>query len=167
MRDCRRRVRSAKIKNLSQLKKICARLKKQGRVVVFTNGCFDILHLGHVKYLEDAGRYGDILVVAVNSDASVSKIKGSARPIVNQYDRIRIIAGLESVDYAVLFNASTPLDLIRLLRPDILIKGADWKKENIVGAGLVKSYGGRVLTVKLLPDRSTTKLIERIAKIHH
>ncbi|MCX5697669.1 MAG: D-glycero-beta-D-manno-heptose 1-phosphate adenylyltransferase [Candidatus Omnitrophica bacterium] len=164
MRDRRRRVLDAKIKNIAQLKKICARLKSRGKRIVFTNGCFDILHFGHVKYLEDAGQYGDILVVAVNSDSSVSKIKGPKRPIVNQSDRMRVLAGLESVDYVVLFNALTPLALIRQLRPDVLVKGADWKKEDIAGAAFVREYGGKVITVKLLPNRSTTKLIKRIAK---
>ncbi len=164
MRDRRRRVFDAKIKNITQLKKICAGLKNQGKRIVFTNGCFDILHFGHVKYLEDAGQYGDILVVAVNSDSSVSRIKGPARPIVNQSDRMRVLAGLESVDYVVLFNALTPLALIRQLRPDVLVKGADWKKEDIVGAAFVRGCGGKVITGKLVPNRSTTKLIKRIAK---
>ena len=154
-----------KISNLSTLKKIISRLKKAGKKVVFTNGCFDLLHYGHVKYLQDARRKGDILVVAVNSDSSVRKIKGKKRPIVNEKDRLGIIAALQSVDYAVLFKEKTPLKVIKLLKPDILVKGADWDKNNIVGADYVAGTGGRVSTIKLIKGRSTTNLIKKIAKL--
>jgi len=154
-----------KISNLSTLKKIISRLKKAGKKVVFTNGCFDLLHYGHVKYLQDARRKGDVLVVAVNSDSSVRKIKGKKRPIVNEKDRLGIIAALQSVDYAVLFKEKTPLKVIKLLKPDILVKGADWDKNNIVGADYVARTGGRVYTIKLIKGRSTTNLIEKIAKL--
>jgi len=155
----------AKIKNLRELRKEISRLKAKGKRVAFTNGCFDLLHYGHVKYLEDAKRKGDILVVAINQDASIRRIKGDKRPIVNEQDRARIVAALESVDYVTLFKEDTPLKVIKLLKPDILVKGADWNKDNIVGADVVLSYGGRVATIKLVKGRSTSGLIEKIAKI--
>jgi len=154
-----------KIKGIKELKKIISRLKSQGKRIVFTNGCFDILHYGHVKYLEKAKGLGDCLVVAVNSDASVKRLKGSHRPIVSQYDRMRIIAGLESVDYVVLFKEDTPLKIIKILKPDILVKGSDWNKKSIVGGDFVSSYGGRVVTIQLTKGRSTTNLIRKIARI--
>ena len=157
------RLLNNKIKNLPALKKIISSLKKQGRRIVFTNGCFDLLHYGHVKYLQDAKRYGDILIVALNSDSSVRKIKGTGRPIVNELDRIRIISALESVDYTVLFKEKTPLKLIETLKPDILVKGSDWDKNNIIGANFVLNHGGRVLTIKLTVGRSTTNLIKKAA----
>lgn len=154
-----------KIKQLKELQEIIARLKAKGKKVVFTNGCFDLLHYGHVQYLEEAKRKGDILVVALNSDASVRRIKGKKRPLVSQKDRLKVVAALESVDYVVVFEEDTPLKAIKLLKPDILIKGADWQKSNIVGGDFVTSYGGRVATVKLSAGRSTTKLIKKIAKL--
>lgn len=154
-----------KIKNPRELKKIISRLKAKGKKIIFTNGCFDLLHYGHIKYLEDAKRKGDILVLAVNRDASVRRIKGNGRPIVNEKDRVRIVAALESVDYVVLFKEDTPLKIIKLLKPDILVKGADWNRNNIVGRDFVLSYGGRVSTVKLVKGRSTTNLIRKIAKV--
>ena len=154
----------AKIKNLKELKKIIARLKAKGKKIVFTNGCFDLLHYGHVKYLEAAKGKGDILVVAINSDASVKKIKGKKRPILKEQERLRIVAALASVDYVVLFKEITPLKVIQLLKPDILIKGADWNKANIVGGDIVLAYGGRVSTARLVKGRSTTNLIKKIAQ---
>ncbi len=153
-----------KIKNIAQLKRITSRLKSQGKTIVFTNGCFDLLHYGHVKYLQEAKQKGDILVVAINSDASVRKIKGKKRPVVCEKDRLRIIAALESVDYVVLFKEDSPIKIIKSLRPDILIKGADWNKNNIVGSDIVLSYGGKVNTIELIKERSTTNLIKKIAK---
>ncbi len=153
-----------KIKSLAVLKRIISRLKKSGKTVVFTNGCFDILHFGHAKYLEDAKRKGNILVVAVNSDNSIRKIKGKSRPIVSQDYRLRMVAALESVDYVILFNEDTPLKVIKFLQPDILVKGADWNKKDIVGGCVVASYGGRVSTVKLVHGLSTTNIINKIAK---
>lgn len=155
---------NSKIKNPARLKKIIARLKNQGKSIVFTNGCFDLLHYGHVKYLERAKAKGDILVVAVNSDASVRRIKGGRRPITNEKDRLRIIAALESVDYAVLFKEDTPFQTIKLLKPDIIVKGADWDEDDIVGRDFVLCYGGKVATVKLVKGHSTTNLINKIAK---
>ncbi len=157
---------NSKIKNIAQLKKIIVKLKDKRKKIVFTNGCFDLLHYGHVKYLEDAKKSGDILIVAVNSDASVRRIKGSRRPLVNEFDRLRVIAALESVDYVVKFDEDTPFNTIKAIRPDVLVKGADWKNEDIVGADFLSSYGATVKRIKLIPGRSTTKLIKKIAKAH-
>lgn len=164
MRISRARALAGKIKGNTALKRIIVRLKRQGKRVVFTNGCFDLLHYGHVQYLEDARAKGDILVVALNSDRSLMRLKGPRRPLVKQFDRMRIIAALESVDYVTLFGAQTPRHLIEMLRPDVLIKGADWARKDIAGADLVEKYGGQVSTIKLVSGRSTTNLIKRIAK---
>lgn len=153
-----------KIKNLKTLKKILSRLKTKGKRIVFSNGCFDLLHYGHVKYLEDAKRKGDILIVGINSDSSVRMIKGGRRPIVNENDRASLIAALESVNFVLLFKEKTPLKLIKELKPDILVKGSDWNKDSIVGNDIVLSYGGRVNTIKLVKGRSTTNLIKKIAR---
>ncbi len=153
-----------KIKSLNQLVKLVSCLKKSGKKIVFTNGCFDLLHYGHAKYLEDAGNKGDILIVGVNSDASIKRIKGEKRPIVKEKNRMLLLAALESVDFVVLFNEDTPYNTIKKIRPDILIKGADWNKKDIVGADILKSYGGKVATVKLVKGLSTTNLIKTIVK---
>ena len=162
-----RRIRhrlSGKIKSLRALKKLTAKLKRQGKRITFTNGCFDILHYGHAKYLQDAKNSGDILVVGVNSDSSVRKIKGKDRPVVDEKNRLGLLAALESVDYLVLFKEATPLKVIQAVKPDILVKGADWNKNNIVGSGFVAGYGGKVKTVKLVKGLSTTNLIKKIVK---
>ena len=153
-----------KIKNIKQLRTTISHLKSRGRKIVFTNGCFDILHFGHAKYLEEAKNKGDILVVGVNSDSSIKKIKGDKRPVISEANRLKLIAALGSVDFAVLFKESTPLNLIKQLKPDILIKGSDWGKKDIVGSDIVSSYGGKVMTVKLVKGLSTTSLIKKIAK---
>ena len=155
---------AGKIKGIKDLKNRLSSLKAKGKRIVFTNGCFDLLHYGHISYLEAAKRKGDILVVAVNSDSSVRRIKGKKRPIVNEKYRIRLVAALESVDYAVIFREDTPLEVIKYLKPDVLVKGADWKEEDIVGRDFVEGYGGKVVTVKLAKGFSTTKLLEKIAK---
>lgn len=129
---------------------------------MFTNGCFDILHAGHVTYLEKAKRLGDILIVGLNSDSSVRRIKGPARPVTPEGDRARVIAALEAVDYVTLFSEDTPLTLIRELCPDILVKGADWKKDQIVGAKEVRSWGGKVKQIPLVPGRSTSAIIKKM-----
>jgi len=154
----------SKIKTLPALTKIIARLKIAKQKIVFTNGCFDIIHRGHVNYLQTAKKKGDILVVAINSDASIKRIKGSSRPINPQLDRSEIIAALESVDYITIFNQSTPLEVIKKIKPDVLVKGADWKASDIVGADILKQYGGKIAREKFLDGYSTTKLIEKIAK---
>lgn len=153
-----------KIKAKEELKPIILRLKSRGRRIVFTNGCFDLIHFGHVQYLQEAKKKGDILIVAVNSDSSIKKIKGKNRPIVGEKYRLGVIAGLECVDYVVKFSEDTPLKLIKFLKPDVLVKGADWAKEKIVGKDIVELFGGRVATIKLTPGLSTTKIIEKIAQ---
>ncbi len=153
-----------KIISLPSLKRKIRRFKQNGKCVVFTNGCFDILHYGHVKYLQDARSYGDYLVVAVNSDSSIKKIKAKNRPVVRQSDRLKTVAALASVDFVILFNADSPLRLIKALKPDILVKGADWSKQKIIGADFVASYGGKVITVNLVKGRSTSALIKKITR---
>jgi len=155
---------TSKIKSLKSLRSLTRTLHRQGSKIVFTNGCFDLLHAGHIHYLEEAKKLGDILIVAVNSDASVRKIKGPCRPLVGQKDRLRIVAALMSVDYVCLFSEATPIKVIRALRPDVLVKGADWKGKGIVGSEFVRSYGGKVATLKFIKGRSTTRLINKIAK---
>ena len=154
----------SKIKTIGELKKIIHGLRARGKRIVFTNGCFDILHYGHVKYLEQARTKGDLLIVGVNSDRSIRKIKGAKRPLVAQNDRISTLAALECVDYALIFNEDTPLRLIEQLKPDLLVKGSDWDKGKIVGAQSVEARGGKVVTIKLLKGRSTTGLIKKIAE---
>ncbi len=152
----------SKIISLSKLKTKIRSLKLKNQRIVFTNGCFDILHYGHVKYLEDAKKIGDYLVVAINSDSSIKKIKAKNRPVVKEADRQRVVAALGCVDFVVLFNEDNPLKVIQALKPDILIKGSDWKKHKIIGAEFVQSYGGKVLTLKLVKGRSTSALIAKI-----
>ncbi len=133
-----------------------------GRRVAFTNGCFDILHAGHVRLLTAARAAADALVVALNTDASVRRLKGPRRPLVPEAERAELLAALEPVDRVVLFDEDTPLATILALEPDVLVKGADWAEENIVGAREVKGWGGRVVRVELVPGTSTTAIIERI-----
>jgi len=153
-----------KVKNLPTLLQTIRRLKKQGKRIVFTNGCFDLLHLGHVTYLDRAKSKGDLLIVAVNSDRSVRMLKGKERPLVPQSDRARVLAGLASVDYVTIFDEPTPLSLIRAIEPDILVKGADWKKGNIIGSDVVQRQGGKVVTIPVVKGVSTTKIIKRITE---
>lgn len=153
-----------KIKKVSQLMTIAARLRSRNKKIVFTNGCFDILHLGHVQYLQAAKAKGDILIVGLNSDSSVRKIKGASRPVVSELDRAGVLSGLECVDYIAIFKEETPLELIRKIKPHILVKGGDWNKTNIVGADFVKSCGGRVVVIPYLKSRSTTGILEKIIK---
>lgn len=133
-----------------------------GQQIVFTNGCFDIVHLGHIDYLEKARNLGQRLMLGLNTDESVSCIKGPLRPVVNEYARARLMAALEFVDAVTLFGEPTPLELIEAIRPDILVKGDDYTVATIVGAEFVLNRGGRVETISLVPGYSTTKLIERI-----
>ncbi len=150
--------------NKEKLKKLLNYQKGKGRKVVFTNGCFDLLHLGHIDYLRKAKKLGDILIVALNSDKSVRKIKGKNRPLTSEKDRLEIISSLEMVDKVTLFDETTPLELIRLLRPHIIVKGADWKLKDIVGGNFVKGYGGSVRQISFLKGYSTTNLIRKIGK---
>ncbi|HTO94771.1 MAG TPA: D-glycero-beta-D-manno-heptose 1-phosphate adenylyltransferase [Bacteroidota bacterium] len=152
--------------SLAALTRVRSRLRRQGRRVVFTNGTFDIIHRGHVEYLAAARRMGDVLIVGLNSDASIRRIKGPKRPINPGADRAAVLASLASVDYVCVFGADTPYALIRRLVPDILVKGADWKNKGIVGSDIVKGAGGSVRTVRLTPGRSTTNVIERVLQAY-
>ena len=139
-----------------------ARLRRQGKRIVFTNGCFDLMHSGHVYMLAQAKTFGDILVVGMNTDASVKRLKGDKRPILDQASRLALLAALEVVDYITLFEEDTPLALIRRLQPHVLVKGGDWSPEDIVGKEVVEHAGGRVVAVRHQDGLSTTNLIERI-----
>jgi rfaE bifunctional protein nucleotidyltransferase chain/domain len=139
--------------------------KRRGRRVVFTNGCFDLLHVGHIRYLERAKRLGDLLIVAVNTDRSVRRIKGPHRPVVPQAQRAEVVAALGCVDYVVLFPTETPRPLIASVRPDILVKGGDWSVEQIAGKAEVEASGGKVKTIPLTRGSSTTKLIKKIRSL--
>jgi D-beta-D-heptose 7-phosphate kinase/D-beta-D-heptose 1-phosphate adenosyltransferase len=139
-------------------------LREKGKRVVFTNGCFDLLHVGHIRYLAAAKSEGDILVVGLNSDTSVQAIKGQKRPIVPQDERAEVLAGLWCVDYIVLFTEPDPLNLIRVLAPDVLVKGGDWPENSIIGADFVKAQGGKVVRVPVVPDASSSGLIQKIIK---
>lgn len=153
----------SKIKKLRELIKILRPLKSSGKKIVFTNGCFDILHLGHITYLRKARKLGDILIVGLNSDRSVKAIKGSSRPINREMDRAGMLAALASVDFVVIFDEATPENLIRAVKPDTIVKGGDWKTNKIVGADFVKSYGGCVKTIPFVKGYSTTRLVKKIA----
>jgi D-beta-D-heptose 7-phosphate kinase/D-beta-D-heptose 1-phosphate adenosyltransferase len=151
-----------KIVKLEALVKIRKRAKKEGEKVVFTNGCFDILHRGHIEYLKKAKTLGDILIVGLNSDSSVRKIKGEKRPIVKQKDRAEILSALSFVDYVCIFDEPTPEKMIKILIPDVLVKGGDWAKPDIVGKDIVESCGGKVVTVPLVKGKSTKNIIRTI-----
>ena len=136
--------------------------KRDGKKLVFTNGCFDILHIGHVKYLQEAQACGDFLVVGVNSDSSVSQLKGPNRPIQNEVDRSEILAALKVVDGTVIFDEETPIELIRSIKPDVLVKGGDWAIDQIVGSDFVLSQGGEVKSLQFVDGRSTTNVVDKI-----
>lgn len=153
----------SKVVSLLKLKAIVTKLKARKKRIVFTNGCFDIVHIGHVKYLEKASHFGDILIVGINSDRSIKNIKGPKRPIVEQSDRARVIAGLGCVDYVSVFDEATPIKLIKAIKPDVLVKGADWELNKMVGADYIKSYGGKAVSIPLVKGRSTSNIIRRIA----
>jgi len=158
---------SDKILPLNEAINVRAEWKNNNEKVVFTNGCFDILHLGHVDYLEKARNTGTRMIVGLNTDKSVKKLKGPERPINNEYARARLLAALAFVDAVVLFEEDTPLQLIKQLQPDILIKGNDYSIESIVGAKEVIANGGQVKTIELVPDYSTTKILERLETRDH
>lgn len=138
---------------------------RKGRRVVFTNGCFDILHVGHVRYLQEARALGDILVLGLNSDASVRKLKGESRPVQNENERGEILAALGCVDFVVIFGEETPLELVKKVSPDVLVKGGDWTVDKIVGSKEVLAAGGEVKSLKFHPGRSTSLILERIQKL--
>jgi len=152
-----------KIKELPEAKKEIDRLKSENKKIVFTNGCFDILHIGHARYLYAAKERGDCLIVAVNSDRSVKSIKGPGRPVMNQAERTELLAAFQSVDMVVIFDEDNPLEVIRYLMPDILVKGGDWKEEDIIGSDVVKAAGGEVHRIPFVNGVSTTDIIKKIS----
>jgi D-beta-D-heptose 7-phosphate kinase/D-beta-D-heptose 1-phosphate adenosyltransferase len=158
---------ACKIMPLKQLELQVEKWRAEGLRIVFTNGCFDLLHVGHVTLLEDARLEGDLLVVGINSDASVSRLKGPTRPIVPQHARARVLAALAAVDAVVVFDEPTPLELMVALRPDVIVKGGDYIADEIVGAAEVHSWGGRVRIVPFVQGFSTTQLIARGALKEH
>ncbi len=151
-----------KILPLERAFELVAELRREGKRVVFTNGCFDLLHPGHTRYLAEARRLGDVLLVAVNSDRSVRALKGPGRPILPDSERAEILAGLKSVDYVTIFDDHTPQEIISRLLPDVLVKGADWGPTEIVGRKEVESAGGQVISIPVVPGFSTSALIRRI-----
>jgi len=152
----------SKIVDLQALLDARARMKLAGKLLVFTNGCFDLIHAGHVRYLTQARALGDALVVALNSDRSVRALKGEGRPILNEQERAEVIAALEAVDYVIVFDEETPRELIAALSPDVLVKGGDWPLNQIVGRDEVEAAGGKVLSLPYVEGSSTTDIIERI-----
>lgn len=153
---------SEKLVDLGPLAAALRGARAEGRTVVFTNGCYDLLHVGHVQLLEQAADLGDVLVVGINSDASVGRLKGPSRPILPFKDRARLLGALEVVDWVVGFDEDTPEALVRELVPDVLVKGGDWSPDRIVGANLVESRGGKVISLPLVQGRSTSSLVTRI-----
>jgi D-beta-D-heptose 7-phosphate kinase/D-beta-D-heptose 1-phosphate adenosyltransferase len=153
-----------KVKERKILKKILDILRRKGKKIVFTNGCFDLIHIGHVRYLEKARGFGDILVVAINTDSSIKRIKGRERPITPQGERAEVLASLSNVDYVTFFNEDTPYKLIKLLRPDILVKGGDWEKKDIVGRDIVEESGGKVCAIPFIRGASTTSIIRKVLR---
>ena len=153
---------SSKLKSLDEAAVFAAEARKNGKTVVFTNGCFDILHRGHVHVLRQAKAAGDILIVGINSDRSVNAIKGETRPILPETDRVELIAAMEMVDYVIVFDEPDPYKLIAAIKPNVLAKGGDWSTEKIIGADLVERAGGRVAVIPYLKGFSTSEIIERI-----
>jgi D-beta-D-heptose 7-phosphate kinase/D-beta-D-heptose 1-phosphate adenosyltransferase len=153
-----------KIKTRKELLRIIKDLKAKGKRIVFTNGCFDLLHIGHVRYLEKARALGDVLVVGINSDSSVRKLKGPKRPILPEEERAGVLSGLGCVDYITIFSETDPLKLITFLRPDLLVKGGDWTKDQTVGKEVVERLGGEVIIIPFIKGASTSNLIETILK---
>jgi len=149
---------------LTELQEVVKTLQAEGKKLVFTNGCFDLLHVGHVRYLSAARKIGDRLIVAVNSDQSVLTLKGPSRPIVPEAERLEVLSALSCIDYLILFSAKTPKQLIEALAPDILVKGADWAHKDIVGGNFVEQRGGKVVRIELVEGASTTSIIERIER---
>lgn len=150
------------IVSINDIENICNEIRSKGNKIVFTNGCFDLIHIGHVRYLTEAKKLGDVLIVGLNSDDSVRRLKGSNRPITPQEERAEILDALKPVDIVVVFEEDTPTELIKKVRPNVLVKGGDYTLEQIVGADLVKSTGGEVIVIPYVKDKSTTNLIEKL-----
>lgn len=155
-----------KIIEKDALKNKLDKLRKEGKKVAFTNGCFDILHVGHVRYLREAKKTADILVLALNSDSSVRAIKGDKRPLTCEGERAEILAALEFIDFVTIFTELTPLELIIDLKPDVLVKGGDWPEEKVIGREEIKKWGGRVAIIPEITGKSTTNIVEKIKKMY-
>jgi len=153
-----------KVKTLPELVRILKKLRQKKKKIVFTNGCFDILHAGHIAYLTKARSMGDVLVIGLNSDSSVRRLKGKKRPVVKEKNRAAVLSALGLVDFIVIFSSLTRFNLIKVIRPDVLVKGGDWKVKNIVGSNIVKSYGGRVKSLPYIKGFSTKDLIRKIRR---
>ena len=157
---------NGKIKNSKEIGQLASELKRTGKSIVFTNGCFDILHKGHLDLLKKAKSLGDILIVGLNNDTSVKKIKGPNRPVNNEKNRAFVLSCISFVDYVTLFSGTTPIKAIKSVRPDILVKGGDWKVKDIVGGDFVTMEGGRVVSIPLTRGYSTSRIIEKMAGIN-
>ena len=155
-----------KVKTIEELRPLLAILRAAGKKIVFTNGCFDLIHTGHTRYLAIARSFGDLLVVALNSDSSVKTIKGEKRPINKAEDRAETLAALESVDFVTIFSEPDPYKVISALQPDVLVKGGDWPIEKIIGRDVVEARGGKVVNVPFVEGQSTTGIIEKIVKVY-
>jgi len=155
-----------KIKTLEQIRKIAAELKKQGKKIVTTNGCFDVLHIGHIRYLRDAKKLGDILIIGLNTDSSVKQYKGDKRPLMPEDERAEMLSALEFVDYIVKFSERDPRNLLDAIKPDIHVKGGDYKMEQIIEKKVVEKNGGKVVLLPLVHGKSTTNIINRIMEVY-
>ena len=153
---------SSKLIKASRLPSLLKTLKKKKKKIVFTNGCFDLVHPGHIKLFKESKKHGDILILGLNSDSSIRSLKGPERPILNQKARTEVLCRLDCIDYIVIFSQPTPLNLIKKIKPDVLVKGDDWAKDKIVGAKLVESAGGKIVRVKLKKGYSTTGLLKKL-----
>jgi D-beta-D-heptose 7-phosphate kinase/D-beta-D-heptose 1-phosphate adenosyltransferase len=155
-----------KIKEREELKEILSAHQKAGKKIVFTNGCYDLIHVGHIRYLEEAKSHGDFLVVAVNSDSSVQKLKGDRRPLIPEQERAEVLSGLSCIDYVIIFDETDPHNIISYLKPDVLIKGGDWTVDTIIGRDVVEASGGKVISLPYIEGdfSSTSKIIKRIVE---
>lgn len=151
-----------KLKTLNEIVVILEKFRKNSKKIVFTNGCFDIIHSGHIQYLTEAKALGDILIIGLNSDCSIKKLKGPDRPIIDENNRALVLSALEIVDFVVIFDEETPYNLIKKIKPDILVKGGDWKISEIVGSDVVLNNGGEVRSLNFREGISTTRIIEKI-----
>lgn len=157
-------MKRGKIKALGELRAVRSRLKKEGKTVVFTNGCFDILHKGHIRLFRRAKSLGDVLIVALNTDRSIRRLKGPARPIFPLAERLEVLAAVADIDYLTSFNEETPQKIIAALLPDVLVKGGDWKPDQVVGRPEVEAAGGRVVIIPFLKGRSSSSIVQKIQR---
>lgn len=144
------------------LGELCNELRRSGKKIIFTNGCFDILHVGHTRYLAESKRLGDILIVGLNSDSSVKRLKGDSRPVNSEPDRAEVLSALESVDFVSIFDEDTPYELIKCLIPDVITKGGDYNPDDVVGADIVRANGGEVIIINFVEGKSTTSVINKM-----